>query len=210
MSWILEHLQILIGVAAAIAYFLNRRKQSDTETEAAPKRSVTNSGESALEQDERTRRVQAEIRRKIAERRGGIPVPGESASKSRIPNFGPPPRVPPLDPFGGPVRRILRKIEEAAEQTPPLPPAQETSAAANELARQRMLEERMREMEAIKTARENRLRTEAALLAKKRGGLSEPFTTSTNEGLRRAMRRPEELRRAIILREILGPPVSLR
>jgi hypothetical protein len=114
-----------------------------------------------------------------------------------------------LDPFGGPMRRILRKIEEAAEQATPSESAQDRSAAANELARQRMLEERMREMEATKLVRENQLRTQVALLAKKRSGLNEPSAPLTGR-LSRALRSPQELRRAIVLREVLGPPVSLR
>jgi hypothetical protein len=211
MSWILEHLQILIGVAAAIAYFINRRKHSEAETETPPPRSASNAGESSYEQAERTRRVQDEIRRKIAERRGAVPgVPVNPASKSRIPDLVPPPRVPPLDPFGGPMRRILRKIEEAAEQATPAPSAQESAAATNELARQRMLEERMREMEATKLVRENQLRTQVALLAKKRSGLNEPSASLPIGRLSRALRSPQELRRAIVLREVLGPPVSLR
>jgi hypothetical protein len=210
MSWILEHLQILIGVAAAIAYFINRRKHSEAETETPP-RSASNAGESSYEQAERTRRVQDEIRRKIAERRGAVPeVPSAPASRSRIPDLVPPPRVPPLDPFGGPMRRILRKIEEAAEQATPSESAQDRSAAANELARQRMLEERMREMEATKLVRENQLRTQVALLAKKRSGLNEPSAPLTTGRLGRALLSPQELRRAIVLREVLGPPVSLR
>lgn len=82
--------------------------------------------------------------------------------------------------------------------------------ASNELARQRMLEERMREMEATKVARENLQRMQAALLAKKRSALNEASTPPSTGRLGRALRNPQELRRAIVLREVLGPPVSLR
>lgn len=209
MNWILEHLQVLIGVAAAIAYFLNRRKQSAADDE--PARPAPVSDANTLEQDERTRRVQAEIRRKVAERRGTTDSASATpASRSRIPPLVPPSRVPPLDPFGGPMRRILRKIEEAGEPPAAASPTQESTAVANELARQKILEERMREIEALKIARENQPRIEARAILKRGGGFGERVTVTGKGQLRDVLRDPGELRRAVILREILGPPVGLR
>ena len=64
MNWVQEHLQILIAAAAAIAYFLNSRRSARDENDET-KRPVE---QASAEHAERTRRVQEEIRRKIAER----------------------------------------------------------------------------------------------------------------------------------------------
>src|SRR5688500_13132200 len=105
MNWVLEHLQILIGAAAAIAYLLNRGRGSAEEKQQPSSRT---SHDGSDEQAERTRRVQEEIRRKIAERRGQVPGSSEHPSRRELsPPVMQPPKLPPIDPFGGPMRRVV-------------------------------------------------------------------------------------------------------
>lgn len=96
---------------------------------------------------------------------------------------GPPPlfRPPPLQQF----------------QEPP-PEAQET------LKRQLDMQERLRQIREEKAARAKQSAIPAAA-SKSRAGSAAATTT-----IRGALSRPGEARRAIVLREILGPPVGLR
>lgn len=203
MSWVIEHLQVIIGVAAAIAYFLNRRRNAAAEESSAAPTSET------LEQEERTRQIQTEIRRKIAERRAATnPAPAKT-SRAGLPPMLPPTRVPPIDPFGGPMRKILKEIERAAEKKDARPEydpnVPETSVV---LQRQRALQEQMQALEAARVAEQRK----AAEIAANRAQAAarsvardvEPFD------LRSRMRDPQELRRAIVLRELLSPPLALR
>jgi hypothetical protein len=205
MNWVLEHLQILIGAAAAIAYFLNRRRGAAHEEEHEMQRP---DGGASAEQAERTRRVQEEIRRKIAERRGAEHVPEHQSPRERIPPFVQPTHVPPVDPFGGPMRRVARKLEEAAARLEERVEDPQEAARKAEMARQARLAEKMRELESERLMEEKRL---ADLVSKTR---TQPIVVRKSpadaEDIHARLRNPHELRRAVILREILGPPVALR
>lgn len=205
MNWILEHLQILIGAAAAIAYFLNRRRGAAQEEQQEMQRP---DGGAAFEQAERTRRVQEEIRRKIAERRGLQHVPEQETPREHIPPLVRPAHVPPVDPFGGPMRRVAKKLEEAAARLEHRIEDPEEAARKAEMVRQANLAERMRELELARVERERRA---AELLSTAR--MSEIVArkgSSDSEDIQARLRNPHELRRAVILREIIGPPVALR
>jgi hypothetical protein len=198
MTWILEHLQILIGVAAAIAYFLNRVRSQSSEDRS------TSDGEG---QEERTRRLQEEIRRKIAQRRGLDPDSADS--RESVPPLMVPPPIPPIDPFGGPASKIMRRIEEAASQREPqVQPAAERARMIEAERRARLAEE-LEELGRVRAENERRV---AALAAEteRRTPARAPVVGVTSRGLRNALRRPDEVRRAVLMREILGPPVSLR
>lgn len=207
MNWVLEHLQILLGIAAAIAYYLNRRRAAAANAEA--ERPAQAGGQVSDEQAERTRRVQEEIRRKIAERRGTAREAADrQPTRERVPPLVRPTQVPPLDPFGGPMRRIVRKIEEAAaalEQRVEDPEA--AAAKTAELARQAKLAEQLRELEAARAAHERR--AAEITLAKKKRAETRPVPAVFGD-VRAVLRDPREIRRAVILREVLGPPVGLR
>ena len=208
MTWVMEHLQLLIGAAAAIAYFLNRRRGS--EGEESDQQSARPSAAGSDEQAERTRRVQEEIRRKIAERRGEHPVPVDrTMSAERVPPPLRPAQVPPLDPFGGPTRRILRKLEEAAANMEPSAEDPAAAIRAEEAARRARQAEELRELE---VARETQERYAAALAAAQKKQREKAILQAPvlQKSFRAALRDPQELRRAVILREVLGPPVALR
>jgi hypothetical protein len=205
MNWVLEHLQLLIGAAAAIAYYLNRRRTS-ADGAARPAQAR---GPDSEEQAERTRRVQEVIRRKIAERRGRAPdVVERRTARERMPPLVRPTQVPPLDPFGGPMRRIIRKIEDAAAKLDQPIDNPEAGAKTSELVRQAKLAEQLRELEVARVAQERRA-AEIALVKIKRRAETRPMPAVFGD-VRAVLRDPRELRRAVILREVLGPPVGLR
>jgi hypothetical protein len=201
MKWVFENLQIVIAIVAAIAYYLTRKARQDgAEAERE---------EMDPEQAERTRRVQEEIRRKIAERRGAMSETiSREGERERIPPLMRPREVEPVDPFGGPLRRIVREFERALdpESQPDLDRGAQARAQAAELERQAKLAEELRALEAARIVEVRHARQ--ALERKMAPRTAVPVFATAN--LRGTLRDPRELRRAIVLREILGPPVGLR
>ena len=201
MDWILDHLQLLIAIAGAIAYWLNARKKekagepADYDGDGKPD-TLPQDGRSLREQtepaqhDDNTRRVQDEIRRLIAERNRGEgrpalpPVPAQSS---------PPPlrrSEPELAPYAAEARRAETERE-----------------AAVVLERQRGLADQFAALQARRAA--------AAREAKDVWtATSEPVAAATarggDVGLLRELRNARSLRKAIVLREVLGTPVGLR
>ena len=176
MEWVLNHIQILFLVAIAVVGILQRLKKP-TEAEEARRATPTTA------QEERTRRIQEEIRRRIMERRGLAPAAPRSdddAEESR-----PFPAAPPM----------IEEIQPVRVE-PPIPVAALADGKiAAELKRQQEMAERVRELEAAKRSRATMVATAVA----------EPADQSLPELLSRG-----GLRRAVVLREILGPPVGLR
>ena len=77
MRWVLENIQVVIVIAGAIAYWLNQRQRIkqglppvDEDGQPIPQNRPKQASFEATDDAERTRRIQDEIRRKIAERRG--------------------------------------------------------------------------------------------------------------------------------------------
>lgn len=206
MKWILEHLQLIIGAAAAIAYFLNRRARNGGDEETTTN-SPTNLGSD--EQAERTRRIQEEILRKRAARRSAPEAEDPQAHRPTIPPLVRPSQIPPIDTFGGPGRQIFRKLERAAnESTRPQVDEARVRAQADEITRQARLAEQLRELERARREQERRAADiKAATLV--RPALARA-TSLPSPSARDALRNRGELRRAMILREIVGPPVGLR
>ncbi len=193
MNWVFEHIQVIVAIAAAIAYMLNRGKQ------------VPEGGaEEAGEDSERARRIREEIRRKIAERRAGAPAPLQQETPEEAPPVNRAPSVPPLDPFGGPARRQLPTLRRPE---PVQPEPQMTSAEMSAvLVRQEQLAGQMRELERTRGVQQRRaeeISTAAAVAAL-------PAAPASRSGLLADLRQAQNLRRAILLREVLGPPVALR
>lgn len=198
MKWIFENFQIVVAIVAATAYYLTRKsRQDDAERE-----------EMDPEQAERTRRVQEEIRRKIAERRGLAPESSpREVAQERIPPLMRPREVEPVDPFGGPMRKIIREFERATQPEPTdAERAAQARAQAAELERQAKLVEELRALEAARMVEARQVRE--ALERKNAPRTAVPVFATAN--LRGTLRDPRELRRAIVLKEILGTPVGLR
>ena len=181
MDWLLNHPQALVAVAIAVVAILQKFKQARTQETAgeAPARD----GQEA----ERTRRIQEEIRRRIMERRGLMPAPPAAPdSVEEAPEFPEPP------PMFEEVRPVM--VE---------PPLQAMDAAAapgysGELERQQQMFAQLRELE---TARPAHARIAPATV-------EAPVAAPANR-LPADLRTPAGLRRAVVLREILGPPVGM-
>jgi hypothetical protein len=161
------------------------------------------------DQAERVRRIQEEIRRKIAERRGQVATaPVEEAA--------PAPRFPsrpvfeeqPLPPVWNPLPARPPVLP------PPLTPS--TYEDSEALERQRRLDEQMEELE----TRRREARRAAQALAESGGvplsahdasaGSHGAAVASNSRSIAAELRSPQALRRAMVMREILGPPVALR
>lgn len=206
MNWISEHLQLILAVAGGLAYWLNQRREAEAAREAEKNPPPASLAEADAEDPYRAEKVREEIRRKIAERRGGAPLPEPvraepplvEEKKLSLPPLARP--LAPTDTFGGPSRPLVRRTETPRPVAPTLAP--EAYAAA--LERQEQLATKMRE-----------LAEQRALASRKAAAVAETAAAVAQSALaghelRHDLRDPRSLRRAMVLREILGAPVALR
>jgi len=204
MDWILENIWVFVAIAAVIARLLMKAKQSSVEKRnqpAPPKEYEFEDPELA----ERTRKIREEIQRKVAERRGQhlqppvlqpqrpAPVPLQ-----RSPEATPPPIT---------LREVIREVMQPRPQPVPASSSRRTMelAAAEEARRQADLLEKLKAAELIKTAGRLRAAIEASASAKESAVIAQTRTAVLDD-----LRSPQALRRAFVLREVLGPPVALR
>ncbi len=205
MDWILDHIQIIIAVAGAIAYWLNARSKQkageaadydgdgEPDTLAGGGGRAMREGEREMEQAEATRRIQEEIRRKIAERAGN--TGGGGHVEQRLP--APPPM--PVHRRESEVAREVRREETERD-------------AAAVLERQRALMDQLAALKARKAAEGVETKaiwnvdTSAAtpVRARAQAGVGEDVSLLTE------LRNARSLKKAIVLREVLGAPVGLR
>jgi hypothetical protein len=185
MDWILNHLQVVLAAAGAVAWWLNQRKLAQ-KREAEPRKEATFEDPDLAE---RTRRIREEIQRKIEQR-------ARAYTQTPPPEVGPEPVAPAVE---------MREARPRQPEPPPLARAAaarfESEQTAGILAQQAALSERLRQVTEMKAAGAGRARNEpqaSTTLEAARGTLAED------------LRSPEALRRAFILREVLGPPVALR
>ncbi|HTB79859.1 MAG TPA: hypothetical protein VK717_03130 [Opitutaceae bacterium] len=181
-------------IAIAVASLLQKLKKVNTQQQA---REVMDADADA---PERTRRVQEEIRRKIAERTG------------RAQTDARPRPQPPVIARGGPPaeqrRNIFQELARQMAEAKKVAEARARAASEQQAQSHAQAEERARDLaEAQRAAAEqSRLATVAALRRDR-----EPRTAAGAGGkLLPELRGPASLKRAIVLREILGPPVGLR
>jgi hypothetical protein len=215
MGWIFDHIGFIVFLVIATSVVRNIRaalkRAGDQTNRRSSARPIANVDP---EEADRVRRIQEEIRRKIAERRGGdrpASIPPVAASAEHPPLLRPS-TVPPIDPFGGTIRRVLTEIERRAQapaQTPPPFVPERAPSQAAQLERQKQLAEQLRVLE------ESRLlvkrRADQTVAAQTAHSESEAgMLTASRGGLLANLRDPDELRRAFVLREILGAPVGLR
>ncbi len=207
LDWVLEKLPVLIFVVVFIAqvargFMRTKQGQTDAEPQARP---------NELEEHRRTQEVQEEIRRRIAERRSGRAAPPSPASEPAPPvvTEPDPTAIPPLP---EPLRRMLEQLEKRAEPVPPPPLAEQPQMVAQrnaELERQERLAAEMKSLEEARAAAARRAAQLAAAKAdeaRSQGALLTASRTRLDDDLRN----PESLRRAFVLREVLGTPVGLR
>ena len=199
----MHHLWVLIAVAAVIGRLLNKGKDSETSGKrpAPPKEFQGDDPELA----ERTRKIRDEIQRKIAERRGQRlpppalpPAPSRPAVSLRAPEATTPPRLRPEN-----LREVLSP--KPAPVSPPVSPRMLQANVAEEAERQRALVEKLTEARLMKEAALKRAVFQESLADKEPAALQ-----LARVGLLEDVRSPQALRRAFVLREVLGPPVALR
>lgn len=180
------------------------------------------SGDEA-EEERRAREIRERLRRVIAERKGEAPPMTTELSERRAMESQPEPaersepppvrRVPPLDPFGGPVPRTLAELQRRLAPKPePKPMAAPAEPARREPVPQPEPMTMPRRM-SVSAAAQAISMSEITSLPGSGRGVSAQDAALRTEARRRVLedvRDPQGLRRAIVLREILGPPVGLR
>jgi hypothetical protein len=201
MNWILDHLQIVIAVAAAIAAWLQQRRKGAAGTGDGE------SGETVTGEDDQTRRIQEEIRRKIAERRGQAAPAPASPDPSDEPWHDPAPPVMSPRPVAQELPPVLRdifakRIEETRRR-------EEAAARARAQAeRERLQQEEQQEAAAREqVAALHRRQVQAQRDAEAAAGTA---AVAARAAWRKQLLEPQQIRQAIVLREVLGPPAGLR
>ena len=217
LDWLLERIGLVIFVVIFLVQIVRGLLQA---RRAAPP--PASSKPDALEEERRVQDIQAEIRRRIAERRGGAApaaAPEAPVAREAAPAAPPPaPEAPPADAFE-PLRRMMRDLEDQAREVerkiageepapaaapPPLAPLA-ASVRSEELERQRVLAEQLAALEAERAAARRRAEEAAASVAVRAAGVARASIRLGDD-----LRDPGALRRAVLLREVLGTPVGLR
>lgn len=186
LQWLLDNPVLVVvigGVLAQMMKALFGKKGDDAE---APPQEEFEDPELA----ERTRQIREEIQRKIEQRAKGYPT-----EPPRAPRPEPEPAAPPI------IREVVGGPPSAAKPATRF----EAQRQAEILEEQAALMERLRQAELMKAAAQKRTEFEIA---------TEDHTAAKRAATRSSvvddLRSPETLRRAFILREVLGPPVALR
>jgi hypothetical protein len=206
MEWILAKLPVLIFVlvfAAKIFEAIMKSRKAKSEHE---------SGHDDAAEQRRVAEVQEQIRRRIAERRGGAPVPPTPPASIPIPRpivrRAETTELP--DPMGGTLRRVFEEMERKLQPPAPAPePPPLVQHRRAELERQQELAEQLKVLEEQRVLAQRRatnLATEVREEAESERGVLSAGRTHLLDDLRD----PQTLRRAFVLREVLGPPVGLR
>ena len=216
MYWIFEHIQVIAIVAGVIAYWINQRKRhkegesADYDGDGIPEvpqtRKLGDRNNPDAAQSERERQVREEMRRKIAERRGGGTPP---ALPSEVPA---PPRHAPAEPLeaprpvmANPIEEMLRRAAEAMRRSE----EDSRAKAAAEKAERRRLRKLKEQALALEEARRQAVAQAAEIAQPAVPSIQVKRENVARKMLLRDLQGAENLRRAIVLREVLGPPVGL-
>jgi len=193
-------MQVVIVIASAFAWWLNQRRGG---TEEEPPESTLERDRGEYDELRRRKMIQDDIRRKIAERRGeAVPMEQERRSSPQ------PSPVKPAEPEIPPFLRDLMGMPEAPpkRQPPPMPEFAPVSDRQSRMeAELRELEKKRKEAEALVA----HVRSSAKAKQRRAADTSNSSNMSDRDWLA-ALRNPKSVRRAIILREILGKPVGLK
>ncbi len=205
MDWIFSHLQVVIAVAGAIAYFIKQQKDKTTG-ETGPESTLSTG--SMTEDNERTRRIQEEIRRKIAERRGAAPAPASTTPSAR-PLASPVLAPRPIAGSGGGLLREKLETKLAQAQA-----REKARVAAQD--RKEQLEGQLRDNETVRLTEQRRLAEISVVNRAENKAIAVAQTTADALAARGSrawlddLRDPQSARRAMVLREVLGEPVGFR
>lgn len=199
LAWVSKHMFTLVIIAGVIAQLIKAvrgQKDADADAPAAPPDRHFEDPELA----ERTRRIREDIQRKIEERRraagqGGYVQPTPEPVEE--PDFGSADEMPPL------VREVA--VERAPEPVRASTARLEQQRQAEILEQQAALAEKMRELELMKSAAVRRSEFERAT-----ADTQTEQKIAARGSLLGELRDAGALRRAFVMREVLGPPVALR
>mgnify|MGYP000081000620 CR=1 FL=1 len=209
IEWILEKLPVLIFVVIFLGQIVRGilRSRKDNPAPVAKPDEMT--------AQRRAQEIQAEIRRKIMERRtGGGGTFTESMAPRVETQLAPPPiirreltKMP--APSGKSMKRTFEEFDRRVKAEPvPISPliAERRNA---ELERQEQIAEDLRSAEETRVIALRRVR-QAAEAKELEGRSLKSLRTASKGRLMTDLRDPESLKRAFVLRDVLGPPVGLR
>jgi hypothetical protein len=210
IEWILEHLGIVVVIVLFVAQMVRGVLQQAKNRQPPPMQRA------AGEEERRVREVQEQIRRQIAARRSGqVPAPERApVSTAEEPRPLPRPETTQLPEFGGPLGRMLEELQRKVQQqhTPPPPPPPPLVVERRNVAELERQEHLAAELKALEDARQVAKRRAMHVADDKLAvAESEPALRSgARERLLGDLSDPQSLRRAFVLREVLGPPIGLR
>lgn len=194
IQWLLDNPVVVViigGVLLQLFQAITKKKGADESAPGQPEQTKEFEFEDP-ELAERTRKIREEIQRKIAQRqRGGteqdtVPAP----EYAEVGSDAPPP--------------LIREVS----QPPPLARSgsrMDAQRQAEILEQQAAWQEKLIEAKRMKESASKRTEFEEATADHSAAKRAATRTTVVGD-----LRSPEALRRAFILREVLGPPVALR
>ncbi len=215
MHWILDNLQLLIFIAGAVAWWLNQRarekagESADYDADGTPE-ARPRGGFEDPELAERTRKIREEIQRKIAERRRAAGAGGYTeAPRPAAALLEPPPVTRQSEP--PPIIREVVVQMQGQTQGQVQSQARQASVmssrrAAEILQQQAALADQLKQAEEMKAATQRRVAYEERV----NRDSATAARAATRGSLLHELHGADSLRRAFILREVLGPPVGLR
>lgn len=220
MDWILGNIPLLVFLFVIIKMIRSVLQAKEARKEQEPLGEETDDQRRVREIQERIRRLAAERRERREEGEEMPPalppvVTDEPPAPDRRAERAPlPPVMMPTDPFGGgKVTRKLRELKRRAEARPASVAAQPKSRHGEydlaEVHRQEDLAERMRALEEQRALTQRRA-TQLAAFRTAESNTTAGRRAEARDELLVNVREPKALRRAILLREVLGTPVGLR
>ncbi len=192
MDWILENIGKLFPLLIFVFYALSalKRKGAEEEVELDP------------ESQERARRIQEEIRRKILERQQG-------SSPRPVPHFRPEFVIEEEEVIEEPEPSFLQDQKPAVEPVQvAVAPQEYTPVAAVEdpfAAQRRQIEEQLQKAKALHA----KARRKDAATHSRKGGIR-MSSSQVQEGVRRGVADSNSLKTAFVLKEILDTPIGMR
>jgi hypothetical protein len=192
ITWALTHIPQLIFLFVVVQVIRAAMR-------AAQLSQAHKAGTTETDDQKRVREIQERIRKIVAERRGGAAA--TETQPERPPLLRP--SVAPLDPFGGPSRRLVIETTRRAAPQPVEPSPTEGAI----LERQQQLADQMR---ALEQAREQAARRAAQAVEGNLVTARAAVAAEHRAGWLKDLRDPQSLRRAFVLREVLGEPVAFR
>lgn len=206
MDWILDNFAKLLPVFLAVLYFWvnsKKRRPEGEETEESD----------GSDEAERARRIQEEIRRRILERqRGDSPGP-HVESPVLVEESLHQPQIRQVRSVEG--RNVREAVPDPYEIDQPYEAPQPQTDYQEVLERQAQLAERFEEARHMAEARKAvRVGTQGQTASTRRRSADKPVVERTVNPLRAALLRDLKggagLKRAVLLREVLGEPVGFR